>query len=786
MRRSWIFLAALFLVCFVSTAHAQAPAQGAQATWSALDPGDDWAAQVLRSVFPTGGTGTALPGIGAENTVIGKMVGQLSGFMLALAAAFVAYTTIIQIHRAAETGRVLSNSTSSWAPVRLLFALAMMFPLPSGFSTGQAAVMQVAMWGIGMARSVYTNAIHAVGPDAMPIAQPMIPGTKSIVAGLMQNELCRALVNQVSGNPNLVPVPQPIRSNRLGGVVNGAYITWAYAQATGDAIDSPTCGSVTLRQSNANTTNIAGVSADMTGQQLAILTSVIQSNIRPDAEAVARQLWQTRQSGALTQLQSTMVNATQAYTQQLGQVATAFTSQLRSALSNSDAARGGQLGLATSQNRLDALGWTSAGAYYVEIARLNGQTLSLLSAVPSVKPPSYDGLGWSLGRDMAPLVRAVLAFQQRLKDYVETADALDAPGGSSDLFSGATPGEDGSAAIDQVFRSLHLNEMVLNAIVSAMSPTTGSGWTDPFAALINLGQTITLVSLTALGLAAILASTTGTLATMAGSALSGDIAGIFAAGAGHLMMTFLGTPIFYGLMALLIPGLLISYVLPMIPFAMWIAGVAGWLILVIEAVIAVPLWMFAHLTLQGEGLHGRGIEGYGLLFNVLFRPVLMLFGLFLGYFVFSAMSWLMLQGFGIAAGFALSNGWFVTNLLGLIILLCMFVLMEITLALLSFRMISLVPHHVVRLIGVASANRVDMDGFSQDVGMAGMGATLTSIRGGANGMLETARNAGNSRRMLANNGGGAPGNPDKSASRQIASDSTLKAQTDVSPPTEEA
>ena len=146
---SLLILAGAALCALPDPAHA---AGASQTTWAALDPGDDWAAQVLRSIFPIGSNGTALTGIGAENSVIGQMVGLLSGYILALAAAYMAYATIIQIHRAAETGRVLSERTSSWAPVRLVFALVMMFPLASGFSSGQAAVMQAAMWGIGMAR----------------------------------------------------------------------------------------------------------------------------------------------------------------------------------------------------------------------------------------------------------------------------------------------------------------------------------------------------------------------------------------------------------------------------------------------------------------------------------------------------------------------------------------------------------------------------------------------------------------------------------------------------------
>ena len=786
MRRFRTLPYVLTLLGVAGTAHAQSP-NTYQTTWSALSPGNDWAAQVLWSLFPTGSANTGLAGIGAASTVIGKMVGQLTGYIMALAVVFVAYSTIMQIHRAAETGRVLSSTTSSWAPVRLIFALAMMFPLSSGFSSGQAAVMQVAMWGIGMGRAVYASAIQAIGPDAVPLAQPMIPGTKTIVAGLMQNELCRALVNAASGNANLVPAPTPIRNSTAGDSgISGAYVSWVYGMSTGDDLGNPVCGAVTLRQPNPNATNLAGTSLDMAAGQMTILTNIISSDIRPDAESVARALWSNRQANSLNPLMGMMTKAVADYTSQLTQLATTTTANLRSSLSSADAARGGSLGLSANQRKLSDLGWTSAGAYYIEIARLNGQTLSLLSAVPSVASPSYQGLGQSLGNDLAPLVQAALAFQTKLLNYAQTTDGLDAPGGNSELFSGATPGEDGASAIEQIVRKLHLNERLLNALVTAISPTTGTGWTDPFAALINLGQILTLTSLAALGLASILASTTATAGAVAWNVLTLNFTAAAASVSGHLVMSFLGTPIFYGLMCMLIPGLLISYVLPMIPFAMWIAGVAGWLILVCEAIVAVPLWMFAHLTFQGDGLHGRGVEGYALLFNILFRPVLMLFGLFLGYFVFSAMSWLMLQGFGIAAGFALSNGWFVTNLLGVIVLLCMFVLMHITLALVCFRLISVVPHQVVKLIGVAPANRVDMDQFGKDVGMVGMATSLSGIRGGAQAVIGSAAasesgGVGVGQRLLANPAGGSLGRGG-SAPTGNGSDTTLSAQSDVLPP----
>jgi hypothetical protein len=136
------------------------------------------------------------------------------------------------------------------------------------------------------------------------------------------------------------------------------------------------------------------------------------------------------------------------------------------------------------------------------------------------------------------------------------------------------------------------------------------------------------------------------------------------------------------------------------------------------------------MTFEGDGLHGRAGEGYSLIFNVLFRPTLMLLGLFLGYFVFDAMSWLIRESFGIAAGFVLQNGWLVTNLLGMFVLLSIYVTIHIVVALKSFQMIALIPHHLPKLIGFAAASRVDIDQFSRDAALVGVGGALNKVRDG--------------------------------------------------------
>ena len=716
MRRYWSGLLILLLICAAFPVHAEnAPSNAFTTNWSALDPGNDWSATIIKNIFPTA-AGNGSSSIQSENTVVGQILGQFTGFIMALAAAWVSYATIIQIHRAAETGRVLSNTTSSWAPVRLFLAIIMMFPLSTGFSAGQGAVIQVAMWGIGMARTVYTNAIQSIGPDAMPIATPIIPGTHGIVAGLMQNELCRDLVNLASGNANMVPEPTATNGGTAG---NGGYITWAYTMGAGDAIGQPVCGTVTIRQPG-QAANMAGVNVDMTQQQQDALTAVLTNDIEPVTQQVAQSFWQTRQASSLTPLLNAYNNAVSDYANRLTQDATQVSQQLQAAF-QATAARNGNVDLQQGQNQLADLGWTGAGAYYLEIADLDGRTLSLLSATPTVNAPTYTGLGPSLSSDLAPLVASVLSFQAQLSTYVQTADGLSAPGGNSDIITGASTNDQDPSLLEKVLRKLNLAEPAVHAMIQAIAPTTNA-WQDPFTSLIHLGHVLISIALGAIVLATVLASTTGSAAVTAWNVLTFNWGAAAATFTGHMIMSFLGMPIFYGCMALLIPGLTLAFVLPMVPFAMWIAGVAGWLILVFETIVAVPLWAFAHLTFQGDGLHGRGAEGYGLLLNVLVRPMLMLIGLFLGYYTFTCLSWLVFQSFGVAVHFVLADGYIVTNLLGAIVMISIFVLLHLMIALLSFRMISLFPHHVIKMIGFAPANRVDMDRFSLEATTIGMGS----------------------------------------------------------------
>ncbi|MCF8028888.1 MAG: DotA/TraY family protein [Desulfobacteraceae bacterium] len=86
-------------------------------------------------------------------------------------------------------------------------------------------------------------------------------------------------------------------------------------------------------------------------------------------------------------------------------------------------------------------------------------------------------------------------------------------------------------------------------------------------------------------------------------------------------------------LALLAPvfllGLTLAYYLPAVPFLVWTVALIGWIIMVLEAMVAGPVWAAMHASPDGEGIAGdRGSQGYLLFLQILLRPVLMVIGFF--------------------------------------------------------------------------------------------------------------------------------------------------------------
>ena len=405
----------------------------------------------------------------------------------------------------------------------------------------------------------------------------MIPGTENVILGLIDGELCMDLVNLAGGAQNqsgqtLLPPPQPITINNGAG---GGYLTWRYSLTTGNESGNPVCGTVTINEPESNETTVAGQNVDMAAVQQAVLTNILQGDIRSQVANVATQLWQTKTAASLTPLQGIFNTAVNDYTQQLTTAATSEQAAINAAIqANATQARNGNLDLLASEVQQATLGWTSAGAYYLEIAKLNAATLSLLSDTPVVTSPTYNGLGPAISYDLAPLEADTKSFMTTLQTVVATSDGTQPPSGVPTTLASAVDAAKGSSLIDQVFKSLDLSQWALNKITGFILPS-GQIWTDPFGGLMSLGQMMMNTALIGFGISGLLASATAATGMTIWNILTFNWGAAAATVAGNALINFLAVPIFALLMALLVPGAIIAYVLPMIPYVLWMAESVG-------------------------------------------------------------------------------------------------------------------------------------------------------------------------------------------------------------------
>ena len=151
------------------------------------------------------------------------------------------------------------------------------------------------------------------------------------------------------------------------------------------------------------------------------------------------------------------------------------------------------------------------------------------------------------------------------------------------------------------------------------------------------------------------------------------------------------------LMAFIFFGLNLSTYLPLVPAIIWIGAIATWLIVVIEAVIAAPLWALAHLDTDGDGMGGKTQHGYLFILNVLFRPTLMLFGFVLASVLVEIMGGLWTKMFATAISSAQGDS--ITGLFAVVAFVGIYMITCLSIVNTAFSAIHVVPDNVLGWIG---------------------------------------------------------------------------------------
>lgn len=253
-----------------------------------------------------------------------------------------------------------------------------------------------------------------------------------------------------------------------------------------------------------------------------------------------------------------------------------------------------------------ANGWFIAGAWITQILIQQNKLNTVINGAPQVNDLSFGTYGSTEEEDFGRLATralTVIAFNnQTAKAYLGKikSDKEDDDEGwfGSFLGSFSTPSFFGSIG-------MWLGEMISGIDLNFIKEDTR----HPIIIMSTIGNSILNSVMAALTIVFIASTVTG---------FAGSFSGPFISFFGSFAIPISG---FIGVAATL------AYLLPNLPFLLWIGIIIGWTVMCVEAILAAPLWAVMHLHPNGDDLTGRGGNGYMLVLGLLLRPTLIIFGL---------------------------------------------------------------------------------------------------------------------------------------------------------------
>ena len=409
-------------------------------------------------------------------------------------------------------------------------------------------------------------------------------------------------------------------------------------------------------------------------------------------------------------------------------------------------------------------GWGAAGLWYSNIGKINQKymeavssavpTLDTLFAADAVDENARWGIGRWLGRSRYGIngnqtteIEQAVAFA-----YDEYAEHIAAGvPESSPLYQESRLESANSDAESKIARTVL---MIFGA--QKLYDVKDNPNLDPMARITAGGHSIVNGALIAFGVGA--AATAGSL--VAGDNPTGNLLG----GVSKLLFVIASI----GLVA----GVMLAYVLPLMPFVYFSFAVIGWVLEIFEAIVAMPLWALAHLRIDGDGMPGAAaIGGYQLLLMILLRPTMIVIGLIGGYIIFGAAMYYFTTLFNSAVSITrdeLVGG--ETRFMGVMVYTLIYVFLAYNLALMCFKMIDDVPKGIMRWMGASvqpfSDSRGDPIQGSREIiigtvagGSALAGGLSRSLQGDDTGRGGMARSVGQFMQRRASSKPGKDGSP---------------------------
>lgn len=611
--------------------------------------------------------------------------------LLAVAGIIVGYVALMGVANTANDGEAFGKSWSSWwTPARIIYGGGMLLPTTSGYSIAQIVVFTIALWGIGLANSIYNAAftMSVVSPSGLisGVNQPgAFFGLRDFAKNYLEASYCAHAANVIYN---------PAGGGSAGGAVdfesysahgqpdyttsNGGYsnaVTKIMDRGSGfvDA-GQGACGIVTLSTYTAQTQNAQSstsgsttTSSDPMGLAMENLHQTVQGYKVQATQTLMQNLdaWVATWPNTANDPGWSSVDSSK-FNTYVSQAENQVAMELAQAAQNTTSTTNNAL-----QDYVQAMtigGWATAGGWFQRVGQLRSQFAGTMAdPVGTVTPPTINAfpVGDAGTPELANSIAAVInAINQKADIHAtvgcsgsSSSNCNGVSGADLDL-SGALPRsvKDMSVASIQASLDNKVSSWMNNQMAMLVSMVTGAntqgvggfnnstpycGTAGQLGGSLNrmkcVGDYLTVIHGTLLASDGVLKVSLTTL-RVAAAALSTKVLGT------GLDASTMGTAVWDLYIQWLAPligniigktgdlAFLFGVFLPSLPYLLFMMVVAGWVLSVLMTSLAMPLWMCLHMTPERSFI-GSQDRGYLLLLSLFARPALAVIGLIAAFLV---------------------------------------------------------------------------------------------------------------------------------------------------------
>lgn len=626
-----------------------------------------------------------LPFAGAS--ILKGILVSFNNAVLALGGIIVTYSLVVGTVHTAHQGEALGKEWNSvWIPMRAAFGFALLVPVQvKSYALIQVFVMWVIVQGVGAADYVWAQGLDLMRSGVVPTGvptQPATPNTSGAYQAASQvfvSEVCAQLMAGVSKTST-----RYLRQdNKINFGVQGL-----------KPIDM--CGSISYNSATSP-------------QGTAINQAIDQMVTQVDSVAASFVTYSLMMPNIPTAQQAAFEKAIMKIAEQYN---SAVTNAYYATGPNGPGTNAEMEEYANVFNSAKEAGWIYAGNYFLALSKISNNFTMETVKGPDTQQFNASALSSQLSRDDTSFVGTRLKSAELMVH--QEAASITSPTDFSKFFS------DNLSVIAKGF---------LNFLNTLTNWVTGSGGGSPILAIQQFGYWVYSIIITLWGVFTVLVFTTALILYGASNQIFVEFFGGGGMGEAFSMaFNVIFTPAMFAAGILLVSGISMAYYTPMIPYLVYTLAALGWLILVIETMVAAPILALGILHPEGQHtVFGHGQAGIMLLAGVFLRPSLMI----VGFFAAMLMSYLAIAM--VCAGFTpmaaatlgdLNTGWGtlanvttlgVTSLVGMIAMMVIFTTLVFSVLNRSFSLIYVIPDRIMRWLGQGPEQTA---GIEQEIGQA--------------------------------------------------------------------